>query len=117
MLETLSIGTYAWNPSGDKVGVLLGRVANVVIQVDEQLKLVISPALKQFVENSGELSQDGFDYAKYFENFPERLGVIPVNGKHYNQPVHVYVDESLPAGQFQFQYRQICCSGTLTMEG
>jgi hypothetical protein len=117
MLETLSIGTHPWNPSGDKVGVLLGRVANVVIQIDEQLKLVISPALKPFVQNCGELHAGAFEYAKYFQDFPEHLGVIPINGKSYNQPVHVYVDESLPAGHFQFQYRQINCSGTLVLEG
>jgi hypothetical protein len=116
MLEVLSIGTYPWNPSGDKVSVLLSRLTNVVIQVDDQLKLAISPALKPFVLNCGDLIPGAFDYAKYFESTPEHLGIIPVNAKTYNQPVHVYVDESLPAGHFQFQYRQIVCSGVLSME-
>lgn len=116
MLEVLSIGTYQWNQSGDKVSVLLGRVANVVLQVDDQLKLVISPALKPFVQNCGELAAGDFEYSKYFQNFPQHLGTIPVNGKSYNQQVHVYVNEALPPGHFQFQYRQIVCSGTLSME-
>jgi hypothetical protein len=116
MLEVLSIGTYPWNPSGDKVAVLLSRLANVVLQIDDQLKLVVSPALKPFVQNCGELTPGAFEYAKYFQSFPEHLGVIPVVGKSNNQPVHVYVDESLPAGHFQFQCRQIVCSGTLSME-
>jgi hypothetical protein len=114
MLEVLSLGTYPWNPNGDKVSVLLSRVANVVNQVDDQLKLVISPALKPFVENCGELVPGPFEYAKYFQNFPEHLGTITILARGY-ESAHVYVDESLPAGHFQFQCRQVVCSGTLTL--
>jgi hypothetical protein len=112
MLESLSVGTYAWNPHGDKLSVVLSRVANVVIQVDEQFKLLIPSTLRPFIENSPEFQPGQFQYAPYFQEMPEHIGVIPILGRAYDQ-VHVYIDESLHPNRFQFKLREITCSGTL----
>lgn len=116
MLDVLSIGTYAYNPSNDKVSTLLTRVANVVIQVDEQMKLVISPTLQTFVESQTDFRAGPFQYAAYFgASMPNHIGFFLVNGKSSDLPCHVYVDASLADNGFKFVYRGVTCLGSLTL--
>lgn len=112
MLEALSVGTYAWNPHGDKLSVVLARVANVVVQMDEQFKLLIPSTLRPFIEGSPDFQAGPFQYEQYVQGMPEHVGVIPILAKSYEQ-VHVYIDESLHPNRFQFKLREITCSGTL----
>src|SRR3954471_2416823 len=107
MLDVLSIGTYAYL-GVDKVSVLLTRVANVVIQVDEQMKLVISPTLQAFVEAQPDFRPGAFQYAAYFgQAMPNHIGHFPINAKSFEQPCHVYIDATLADNAFKFVYRGV----------
>ena len=114
MLDVFSIGTYAYTGT-DKVSVLLTRVANVAIQVDEQMKLLISPTLESWVQSQPDFQAGPFQYAAYFgQSMPNHLGVFPVTGKSFEQPCHVYTDASLADNAFKFVYRGVTCLGVLT---
>jgi hypothetical protein len=116
MLDVLSIGTYAWTPSSDKVSILLTRVANVVLQVDEQMKLVISPTLQAFVTAQPDFRAGPFQYAAYFgASMPDHIGAFMVTGKSGDQPCHVYADATMADNAFKFVYRGITCLGSLTL--
>lgn len=115
MLDVLSIGTYAYT-GADKVSALLTRVANVVIQVDEQMKLAISPTLQSFVESQPDFQPGPFQYAAYFgQAMPTHLGIYLISGKTTDQPCHVYIDSTLADNSFKFMYRGITCLGSLTI--
>jgi hypothetical protein len=116
MLDVFSIGTYAYSQGGDKVSALLTRVANVVIQVDEQMKLVISPTLQAFVTSQPDFRAGPFQYAAYFgPAMPNHLGIFLINGKTNDQPCHVYTDDTLADNAFRFVYRGVSCVGTLSI--
>lgn len=116
MLDVLSIGTYAYSTGSDKVSALLTRVANVVIQVDEQMKLAISPTLVDFVTSQPDFRAGPFQYAIYFgQAMPNHLGIFLINGKSTDQACHVYTDATLADNSFKFVYRGITCLGSLSL--